>query len=139
MPATPPLDGLPLWLQVIVTIMFGAATLGVAFKGYRKPHAGPVPEISSGAPTAAIIGASIADMGAIRRLSDTVAHLDGSVVALTTTINENIHWSRNQADELREVCQEIRVLTLEMQHQGRDARDWNKRDEDRRNKGRRGS
>jgi hypothetical protein len=130
-PSQPPIDGLPLWAQLTISFIIGLATLLVAFKGYlvKDSHRGLVPESPS---SAAILGATIADMGAIRNLADCVVRLDASVVALTRCIDESTHYERNNVDISREVCARLRELCEELQRQGNDQRAWDKRDEKRR-------
>jgi hypothetical protein len=131
-PSQPPIDGLPLWAQLVISFVIGLATLLVAAKGYLvKEHKqqGLVPE---GSQSAAILGASIADMGAIRNLSDCVVRLDASVQALTRCIDESTHYERNNVEISREMCARLRELAEELQRQGNDLRAWDKRDEKRR-------
>lgn len=132
MPSQPNIDGLPLWAQLTISFIIGLATLLVAAKGYLvKEHKqkGLVPE---GSQTAAILGASIADMGAIWNLSDCVVRLDASVQALTHCIDESTHYERNNVDISREMCARLRELVEELQRQGKDQRKWDQRDEKRR-------
>ena len=121
MPATPALDGLPLWLQVLVTIIFGAATLGVAFKGYKNAPSNATP-VKSSDQANQILGATIMDNMTLRLLSDSVVHLTGAVVALQSSVDESTHFTRNQVEVLREVCGRLRDLADEMERQGREQR-----------------
>lgn len=126
MPTLPATDGLPLWAQIVISLIVCIATLGVAFSGYFKR---PSSEAKGDTSTAALLGATIADMGAIRHLSDTVVHLNASVIALTTSIDEATHFSRNEIEVFREMCGRLRDLADEMERQSRDARRWeSKRD-----------
>ena len=129
----PQLDGLPTWAQVLISILFGVTTLAVSLKGYLGKKGDAAASSTNGQTTTAVLSAaSIADMGAIRHLADVVVTLNSNVVALTTALNEGTHYSRNEVDIMREMCQRLRELAEEMERQGRDARRWDKRDEDRR-------
>lgn len=131
MPNPPPLDGLPLWLQIVLTLAFGGAALGVAYKGYfiKDKH----PDVQSGdKQTAAIMAATIADMGAIRHLSDCVVRLTGVIETLTRAVEEQAHHERNSNDTMREMCARLRGLSEELVRQGMQAKAWDKRDEARR-------
>lgn len=108
MPEQPPLDGLPLWAQLAISFVVGLATLAVALKGYLIRDK---PAVTGHEPTtAAILGASIADMGAIRNLSDCVVRLDASIVALTRTISDDMHYRREGIELNRETCARLREL-----------------------------
>ena len=115
MPAPPPhIDGLPFWAQIAISLIFGLAALGAAYKGYFSK--GDKPAITAAEPqTAAILAASIADMGAIRNLSDCVVRLDTSVVALTRTIGDQTHFERNNNEALNELCARLRELREELE------------------------
>lgn len=134
MPTQPPINGLPLEWQIVISLIVGLATLAVAFKGYFvRDNKGSGSHIVPDSPqTAAIMAATIADMGAIRNLSDCVLRLDVSVQALTKTIDENTHHERNSVEVSREMCARLRELVEELERQGRDAREWDQRDEKRR-------
>jgi hypothetical protein len=107
-PTQPPIDGLPLWAQLAISFLIGLATLGVAFKGYLVKDK---PTLSPSEPqSAAIMAATIADMGAIRNLSDCVVRLDASIVAMTRQIEEEIHYRRTAIELDREVCARLREL-----------------------------
>jgi hypothetical protein len=123
MPTAPQLDGLPLWLQVILSMAFGIAALAVAFRGYRKgsTDAGASPVDDQGSQVR-ILAASIADTGAQRHLADTIVHLDGSVVraieastSLERSVTENTHWTRSKWEQDRELCQRLRELKEAME------------------------
>lgn len=113
MPTLPATDGLPVWAQIVVSILICVATLAIAFKGYFR---NPTPESKGDTTTTvALSAASIMDMGAVRHLSDTVIHLDASVRALTDIINDATHYERNSLEQSRELCRRLRELreTLE--------------------------
>lgn len=107
MPTQPPLDGLPLWAQIAISIMIGVATLGVAFKGYFTKSDGPK---GDGSTTATIAAATLMDNMSIRQLSDQLAHLSGDVVSLERAVADNTHWVRSKFEQDREVCQRLREL-----------------------------
>lgn len=132
MPTQPPIDGLPLWAQLIISFMIGVAALGVAFKGYFGARGERKIVEPADRASAQILAASITDMGAIRHLSDVCIRLTAAVEALTKTVDEHSHYERNSIEIARESCQRLRELTEEMVRQGRDARGWDKRDEERR-------
>lgn len=130
MPTQPPIDGLPLWAQLLITLIVGVATLAVAFKGYfikDKPTA-----TAENPQPASIMAASIMDTGAVRHLSDVCIRLSGCVDKLTDAIEENTHHARINIDLDKEICSRLRQLVEELQRQGRESRAWDKRDEDRR-------
>lgn len=130
-PTQPPIDGLPLWAQVLVSLIIGIATLAVAFKGYLTKDKSP--DVQAGdKQTAAILAASITDSGAMRHLSDVCIRLTGAVDRLTKAVDEHTHHERNNVEISREICQRLRELAEELERQGRDARRWDARDEGRR-------
>lgn len=105
-PTQPPLDGLPLWAQITISMLIGVATLGVAFKGYftkDKPA-------TNGSTTATIAGAALMDNMSIRQLSDQLAHLSADVVSLERAMADSTHWTRSKFEQDREVCQRLREL-----------------------------
>jgi hypothetical protein len=116
MPNAPQLEGLPLWLQLILTVAFGLGTLAVAFKGYRK---GSVD--ATAAPTGGqgeqirILAASIADTGSQRHLADTVVQLTGAVINLDRGVGDLTHWVRSKFEQDREICQRLRELKEELE------------------------
>lgn len=140
MPTQPPIDGLPLWAQLTISFVIGLATLAVAVKGYfvrdKGDGGGKRSHLLPDSPqTAAIMAATIADMGAIRNLSDCVLRLDTTIQALMKSIDEATHHERNNVEVSREVCQRLRELHEELVRQGRAVADRyrfeDKRDEDR--------
>lgn len=108
MPQPPNVDGLPDWLKIVVTLVFGAATLFAVMRGYKN---GPKETASGGATTTI---AHLADMGAVRHLSDVCHNLDSDVVALERQISELTHFTRAQIEIEREVCQRLRELRESM-------------------------
>jgi hypothetical protein len=134
-PTQPPIDGLPLAWQIVISLIVGLATLAVALKGYFIRDGGkrsPSHLLPDSPATASIMAATIADMGAVRNLSDCVLRLDVSVQTLTKAIDESTHHERNNVEISREVCARLRELVEELERQGRDQREWDSRDEKRR-------
>jgi hypothetical protein len=102
-PTQPPLDGLPLWAQIVISMMIGVATLAVAFRGYFKHE-------SKSADTATIAGATLMDNLSIRLLGDQLTHLSGDIVSLERSIVDHAHWTRSKFEQDREMCQRLREL-----------------------------
>lgn len=107
MPTQPPLDGLPLWAQILISLMIGVGTLGVAFKGYFSKSEKTTAN-GTGATTATIAAATLMDNLSIRQLSDQLAHLSGDVVSLERALADNTHWVRSKYEQDRELCQRLR-------------------------------
>lgn len=132
------IEGLPVWAQIVISILTCIAALGVAFKGYFREE--PLKSIEGPSQTTALLAAaSIADMGAMRHLSDVMTVLSGQVTTLSNVVTEATHHERNNVEVSREICSRMRELCEQMERtnatiQGMsdDARRWNKRDEDRR-------
>lgn len=118
MPTTPPTDGLPVALQILVTLIFGVVALAIAFKGYFTK--GERPAVSAAEPqTAALLAATIMDTGAVRHLSDVCIRLTGAVDKLTDAMEENTHHKRNGIELEREICARLRELREELErHRG---------------------
>lgn len=104
-PTQPPLDGLPFWAQIAISILIGVGTLGAAFKGYFIKGDKPA---TNGGTTATIAGATLMDNLSIRQLSDQLAHLSGDVVSLERAMTDNTHWVRSKFEQDREICQRLR-------------------------------
>lgn len=105
MPTLPETSGLPVWAQIIISVLVCVATLAVAFKGY----------FGKGTPaedktTATISAATVMDNLSIRTLSDQISHLSNDVVSLERALGENTHWVRSKFEQDREVCQRLREL-----------------------------
>ncbi len=122
MPTTPNLDGLPPWLQLLVTLIFGMATLLVAVKGYRNQNGATpaVKEVAPGDTSAAIHSAVIADMGPMRRLNDVIPSLQNSLQSLERAIEEDTHYARNSADINREICHSLVRIERLLEAQARE-------------------
>lgn len=128
MPTTPALDGLPPWLQLLLTAIFGIGTVGVAFSGYRKPgglKAKEEPPVTSAAIT-------IADMGAVRRLSDVMITLDATMRSLERTVQDAVHHERNANDINREICHALKRIEGQLEAQARGISERDTRDDRRR-------
>ncbi len=112
MPSAPNLDGLPLWLQITLTLAFGLATLRVAFTGYFKPKSEGAALVTggSGLPVSQVQSALLTDMGAIRHLSDVCIQLTGKMESMETAVREQTHWIRTQHELDREICARLREL-----------------------------
>lgn len=126
----PHIDGLPLWAQIVISLLFGLAALGAAYSGYFKKKESVA--TASEPQTAALLAATITDMGAIRHLSDVCIRLGSSVDALAKVITEASHYERNSIEISRDICEGMQELVAELKRQGRDATRWDKRDEERR-------
>jgi hypothetical protein len=105
-PTQPPLDGLPHWVQITISMLIGVATLGVAFSGYFKKSETKGEQST----TATIAAATLMDNLSIRQLSDQLAHLSNDVVSLERAMGDNTHWTRSKWEQDREVCQRLREL-----------------------------
>lgn len=110
MPTQPPIEGLPVWAQILISILVGISTLGVAFKGYFQKDKAASSVEAGDKTTAAVLAASITDMGAIRHLSDVCILLTGAVQALTKAVDEQTHHERNSIETNRELCARTRAL-----------------------------
>lgn len=118
MPTLPETSGLPVWAQILVSLLVCLATLGVAFKGYFNEK--PKPEIKGDAPaTLTVAAATLMDMGTLRHLSDVVVQLNAAVLSLTDAVNESTHYNRNEVEVQRELCGRLRALCEEIERQGR--------------------
>lgn len=111
MPQAPNVEGLPLWLQILVSLIFLSVTVAVAVQGYKRQ---PSKTLGEGAQ---IIGAQIADVGAFRRMADVTVELTKSVDDLTAEIrslsrteDDNRHWMRQQNELLTEANRLLRSL-----------------------------
>lgn len=101
-------DGLPLWLQVLVSIAVVLATFFAAFRGYNKV----VEREPPGA--AQTVLATIPDMSAVRQLSDICRVLCGEVEKLDATLRDHTHYLRDKIEVDREVCMRLRELKEEI-------------------------
>lgn len=111
MPEAPNVDGLPVWLQVAVSLVFGIVTLAVGLKGYlNRPD--PTP------PGTQPAFAQIIDASAIRNLTETCQHLSAEVQSLERSIVDHCHYVRQSIEVNREVCQRLRELRERMDRGG---------------------
>lgn len=101
MPNAPNLTGLPVWLQVSITLLFGVVTFLVALRGYFPRTRGPAPLNQA---------QHLIDMAAINRLADVSHTLTGEIVSLERAIGELLHHLRANNDLNRELCQRLREL-----------------------------
>lgn len=112
MPNLPDTSGLPVWAQILVSILVCIAALAVAFKGYfgkKDDSAAPV--------SATVASATLMDNMSMRQLSDQLAHLSADVVSLERAMNDSTHWvrskyeqDRSKYEQDREICQRLREL-----------------------------
>jgi hypothetical protein len=107
-PNAPNVDGLPVWLQVLVYVGFVAFTGLVAFTGYRKRVDREPPGAAS-----TMIG-MIPDMAAIRHLSDCVIRLTAAVEHLQGTLEDHTHHMRNNVEVTRDLGQHVKDNTTEL-------------------------
>lgn len=103
MPQAPNTDGLPPWLQIAVSIIFCIVTLFVAAKGYKRG-----PEAKSIDASATV--AHLADMGAVRALTDACHLLHAEISTLNRLMSDQTHWLRDEIEIDRELCQRLREL-----------------------------
>lgn len=103
MPQPPNVDGLPGWLQITITLLFGVVTLVVGIRQYQRRPRDDMPMMQ--APMA-----HLADMGAIRHLADTNHALAGEVVSLERCLSELTHHTRQGNEISRELCQRLREV-----------------------------
>lgn len=108
MPTQPPIEGLPLWAQIVISLLIGVASLGVAFKGYFNKTTETKPD--AGTTTAVVAGASLMDNLSIRLLSDNISNLSNDVVTLERVLSELTHHTRNDVEAKRELCARLREL-----------------------------
>jgi hypothetical protein len=119
MPQAPNIDGLPLWLQITVTILFGLATVFMAIRGYNRSPSQPAASmVVSGENVHQLHSAAIADMGAIRHLSDVCIQLTGKLESLEQAVRDQTHWTRNEYELNREICEKLRTLREALDRKG---------------------
>lgn len=108
MPSAPNIEGLPLWLQITMSVAFALATIWMAVKGYV-----PKPKLPPGADNAQIIGAQFADMGAIRRLGEICIELGTQMEGLEAAIREQTHWTREGNELSSRSFEALRAFQME--------------------------
>jgi hypothetical protein len=107
-PQAPNVDGLPVWLQVLVSVAFVLATMFVAAQGYRRrlerepPGAGQT------------VLAAFPDMSAVRQLTDMCRVLSGEVQKLDSSMIDHTHYMRDKIEVDRELCMRLRELREEI-------------------------
>jgi len=119
-PTQPPIDGLPIWAQIVISIIIALTALGASLKGYF----GRRNEIVGQQSTATIAGASLMDNLSIRQLSDCMTQLSSSIEDLEQAVNKQSHcagsleraitdqnhWIRTKIDTDKEVANRLREL-----------------------------
>jgi hypothetical protein len=105
MPEAPNVEGLPLWLQIGITLVFGVATLMAGLRSYRN----------DGEPKASVVHnpttiAHLTDMAPIRHLTETLHTATAEIVSLERALRDHEHHMRQQTDLERELCQRLREL-----------------------------
>ena len=108
MSTQPDLSGLPIWAQLLITVIVGLGTLGVAFKGYFAKKAPDAPNTDKG--MSALVAASVQDMGHMRHLADVCITLTGAVNRNTEQLNDNEHQAKNANKLYEEHCARLREL-----------------------------
>jgi len=122
-PTLPDTSALPVWAQILVSILVCLGTLGVAFKGYFKKSDEATVTAQT---TATLAGATVMDNLSIRMLSDAIANLSNDVVSLERCMTEHNHWLRNKIDLDKEVAQRLRELREVLERERlREARERN--------------
>lgn len=107
-PSAPNVTGLPLWLQVVVSLTFLLFTALAAFAGYRK-------RLDREPPGAAqTVLASIPDMSAVRQLTDICRILCERMDGVDATFRDHTHYLRDQIEVDRELCMRLRELKEEI-------------------------
>lgn len=101
MPNPPSTDGLPPWLQVVVSLAFLLISVAALRWGYRSDR-------TEHAPTTF---AHLADMQPIRDLSTHVATLTASIERLCVREQETEHWTRNDIEEMVRLRHALEQLT----------------------------
>lgn len=116
-PTAPNVEGLPLWLQIFVSMAFIAVMGIAAVVGYRRNEARAEAKEPSGAAQTVI--AAIQDTGATRHLADVSLALSGDIQSLEREIRDNTHWVRNKHEQDRELCARLRELREALDRQPR--------------------
>lgn len=108
MPQAPNVDGLPPWLQIVLSFIFIMTTAAVAFVGYRRR----LEREPGGAATTVL--AAFPDMTAVRQLTDQTRILCEHVDRLDGTMRDQLHYIRNKIDVDTELCVRLRELKEEL-------------------------
>jgi FKBP-type peptidyl-prolyl cis-trans isomerase 2 len=98
MPNAPNIEGLPVWLQIAITALFGIITLIVGLRGY------------TGRDKLAATPQSAVDVATLHRLIDSNHALAGELINLERSIGEHMHHMRQNNDLSREICQRLREV-----------------------------
>lgn len=120
MPNAPNVDGLPPWLALTVTLLFGFATLLVAIRGYFRPSREGAAMLtgSQSEEIRHVQTAAIMDMGVLRHLSDVCIRLTGQMESMEQAIRDQTHWTRNDYELNREICARLRELKEVLERSG---------------------
>lgn len=118
MPTLPATDGLPVWAQILVSILICVATLAVSLKGYfggKNPS-----EQSTTSTTNVGLAAILGDLGSVRHLSDVTIQNNHHLLELTKAVNDLTHYERNSVEALEELCGRVRALTETIERRTRE-------------------
>jgi len=109
MPNAPNVEGLPLWLQIGVTLLFGIVTLLVGWRGYfpREKPLTRSPETQN-----------LFDMVHAERLSEAMRTMALELLNLARTLSENTHHLRESNEITQEACQRMRELRERIDRRG---------------------
>jgi len=101
MPNPPSTDGLPFYLQIAVTLLFGVLSVAVlwrSFKSADQPHQGTTI-------------AHLTDMQPMRDLCVHIAAMTASIERLIVREQETEHHTRNQIEEMVRMRRSIDAMT----------------------------
>lgn len=108
MPQAPNVDGLPVWLQVTVSLAFVLITGWVGWVGYLK-------RVEREPPGAAqTLVAAFPDMAAVRQLTEQCRLLCHAVESLDSGLRDNTHYLRNKLEVDAELSSRVRELRDEI-------------------------
>lgn len=105
-PQPPNVDGLPGWVQIVVSLAFLALTAVAVGKSYAHPKSRGGPGHGGGEITIA----HLSDMSAVRDNTDAHRALAAELISVGRIIGENTHYLRENNDLSRETCQRLREL-----------------------------
>lgn len=108
MPQAPNVDGLPVWLQVFVSVAFVLSTIWVALRGYKRTLEREPPG------AAQTLVAAFPDMTTFRQLTDQCRILSQYVDSLSAELREHTHFMRDEIEVQREMCMRMRELKEEI-------------------------
>jgi hypothetical protein len=107
-PQAPNTDGLPVWLQITVSLIFVAITAFMAFIGYQRRLDREPPGAAS------TVFAAIPDMSAVRQLTDQARIVAEHLDRVDASLRDNVHYLRDQIDVMRENSVRMRELREEI-------------------------